>query len=146
MKIKGIFLHNLGLKFLALLLALVTWLYVGEVNKKDNERTVLQRILMLSNYTTKKMYIKPIFVGTVPEGYEFVESGISVTPPFIMVTGPSKVLEKKEFVYTKAIDLGEYTKSKEIEIGLENISPSIRLRNIKIKVNLTIAKKNSTGG
>ena len=140
MKLKNILLNNLGLKFLALILAFVTWLYVGEVTRQDSEMTVLQRLLLLSNYITKKVHVRPVFVRQVPDGYKFVMSKVEVAPEYILVAGPSKILAKKEFIYTMPIDLSEYTKSKKLEVGLERFSRLIRLPKTDVRVFVPIEK------
>jgi len=138
MKIKKILLNNLALKSLALLLAFVTWLYVGEATKIDSDKTVLQRLMPSSSYITKKLYVKPLFVGEIPEGYKLASDQIQVDPEYIVVVGPSGILSRKEFIYTQPIDIGEYTKEKMISIGLESISRSIKFPQTEVQIFLPI--------
>ena len=140
MKIKRILLHNVGLKSVALVLALVTWLYVGEATKEDSEQTVLQKLLSTTPYISKKLYIQPVFIGNIPEGYRFLKEGVKVTPESIVVMGPAKLLSDKEKIYTKPIDLSEHTKSKMIDTTLESISRSVKFQRIKVQVYLSVEK------
>ena len=140
MKLKKVLLNNIGLKLLALLLAFVTWFYIGEATKVAPQKTVLQRIFSPAYYSSKKLYIKPIFVGSVPRGYEFVETDVNVMPEFIVVLGPSNILSEKEFIYTKPIDLSEHTKTRTVDIELKSISPSIKLQETNVQVYLPIKK------
>ncbi|UCD55841.1 MAG: YbbR-like domain-containing protein [Candidatus Omnitrophota bacterium] len=140
MKLKKILLNNIGLKLLALFLAFVTWFYIGEASKAVSQKTVLQKIFTSAYYSSKKLYVKPIFVGSVPGGYEFVKRDVNVVPEFIVVLGPSNILSKKEFIYTKAIDLSKHTKSRTIDIELRSISPSIKLQKTNAQVYLPIKK------
>ena len=140
MKLKRVLLNNAGIKILALLLALLTWLYVGEATKEISQRTVLQKLFSPSSYITKKLYVKPVFRGEVPEGYIFRESEVTVTPEFLLVMGPSRILAKRELVFTEPIDLPEYTKSKTIDVGLQDVSRAIRFQKMTVRVSLNIQK------
>ena len=140
MKIKKIFLNNVGLKSLALLLAFVTWFYIGEATKIDSDGTVLQKIFSPTQFVTKKLYIKPVFVGSVPSGYKFEKEAVSVTPEFYVVVGPSSFLKDTEFIFTKPIDLSEHTVSKIIEVDLESPSRSVKFQKIKAKTYLPVLK------
>lgn len=128
---------------LALVLAFVTWLYIGEVAKVDTRQTVLQKLLSRVHYVSKKLYVKPNFVGRVPNGYILLEDQVKVEPEFIVVVGPSKMLSKEDFIYTESIDLGEHTKTKSIEVGLQSISRWIRFQKAEVQVYLPVAKNNS---
>lgn len=140
MKVKSALLNNIGLKMLALILAFVTWLYIGEVIEVDSEMTVLQKLLSSSDYISKKLYVKPIFVGAAPAGYKFTESEVKVTPESIVVLGPSNVLSGKEFIYTEPIDLSEHTKRKRLDVELADISPSMKFQKADVQVYLPVEK------
>lgn len=144
MKLKKVLLNNIGLKLLALLLAFVTWFYIGEATKVASQKTVLQKIFSPAYYSSKKLYIKPIFVGSVPRGYEFTETDVKVMPEFIVVLGPSNILSEKEFIYTNPIDLSEHTKTRSVDIELKSISPSIKLQEANAQVYLPIKKLGKT--
>ena len=122
MKLKRILLNNSGLKLLT---------------KEVTEKTVLQKILA-SQYDTKSLYIKPIFVGKVPEGYEFLEDKVKITPEHIIVVGPSNILSKREFIYTNPIDLSEHARTKTLDVRLDRISPTIKLQNVEARIYLPI--------
>jgi len=140
MKLSKILLNNAGIKFLALVLALVTWIYASEATKMDADKTILQKLLSPSSYITKELTVKPIFVGKVPAGYKFIEEGVKVTPSEIVVAGPAKDLEEREEIYTKSIDLEEYTKTKSVGIGLKSLSRLINFQKITVEVYLPIQK------
>jgi len=125
---------------LSLLLAFVTWLYIGEITTTSAEKTILQRLLLSAPYSTKQLFIKPIFVSQPPTGYEFLENDVKVEPEYLMVAGPSNVISEKEFIYTEPIDLSEHTKSKTLDIGLVSISRSIKFKKIKVQVYVPIEK------
>lgn len=140
MRIKKILLNNVGLKFLALVLAMVTWFYIEEATKLDTERTILQKLLSSPTFISKKLYIKPNFIGQVPQGYYFRKDDFEIIPEFILVVGPLDVLSEKEFIFTKPIDLREHTISKTLNVELEDVSRSLRFRKTRVQVHLPIEK------
>ena len=140
MKLKRILFNNLGLKMLALVLALVTWVYIGEVLNVNSDRTVLQKILASSKFVSRRLTVAPNFVGEEPEGCELIRSEITVDPQYVIVLGPAKVLGERNEVLTKPIDLSEYTKPKTIEVGLEGFSRSVNFQKTKIQVYLPVKK------
>jgi len=138
--VKKILSNNIGFKLLALGLAFVTWLYVGEVTKEDSKETVLRKLLSPVSYVSKKLIIKPVFEGEVLPGYKILKSEIRITPDSIVVLGPSRILLDKDFIYTKPIDLKEYTQTKTTEVGLESVSRAIRSSKNKVQVYLPVEK------
>ncbi|MBN1354504.1 MAG: hypothetical protein JW994_07535 [Candidatus Omnitrophica bacterium] len=140
MSIRKILLNNIGIKLLTLCLAVITWFYVSEVTKQDSDKTVLQKLLTPATYISKKLYVKPIFVGNLQTGYVFKENEIKTTPEFVVVIGPSAILSKKENIYTMPIDISEYTSARTIDVELERISRPIRFQKAKVQVYLPIFK------
>ena len=140
MKIKKILLNNLGLKIAALFLAFVTWFYVSDLTEQDSGKTVLQRLLSQTPYISKKLMVKPIFVGDMPEGYVFKKEEVKVIPESMVVLGPAGILSTKEVMYTTPIDLSEHTKGKMIEVGLANINRSIKIQKTKVQVFIPVEK------
>lgn len=140
MKIKRILLNNFAIKILALILAFVTWVYVGEATKEGSDQTVLQRLLSSSSYGSKKLQIKPVFMGDVPEGFRLVKENVKVNPDSILVVAPSRALPKKEFISTDPIDLSEHTISKTVDVELENLSKTIELQKTKVQVFIPVEK------
>ena len=140
MKLKRILFNNIGLKLLALVLAFVTLLYVGEAAKVGSKKTVLRKLLLPSSSVTKTLRVEPIFVGAVPEGYAFLENDVTVSPEFVIVMGPSRVLAKKEAIYTESIDLSTLTKSRTLDVSLETFARSPKDRDAKVRVYIPVGK------
>ncbi len=140
MKVRKILLNNIGLKTLAFVLALVTWFYIGEIIDEDTGKTLAQRFLSSPHFISKKLFILPNFEGEVPSGYKLIQDDIRIEPEYIVVLGPAKILSKKEFIYTKSIDLSEYTKSKTLAVGLESISHAIKVQKTDVNVFIPVKK------
>jgi len=139
-KIKKIFLNNIALKLLAVMLAFMTWVYVGELNEDDSSKTLVQRFLSSSYLISKKLYVQANFTGELPEGYTLLQDDLKITPEYIVVVGPSKFLVHKEHIYTQPIHLDEYTKTRTLEVGLKNISRTIKVEKTNVEVLLPIKK------
>jgi len=140
MKIKNKLLNNIGFKALALFFALATWFYVGEATKEDTSKTAFEKIFMPKNYMARTLFVKPVFVGKVPEGYRLVDQKLEVSPDTVLVVAPVKVLSGKEFIYTEPIDLSEYTKTKLLDVGLRSFSTSVKVESATVRVLLPIEK------
>ena len=144
MRIRYILMNNIGFKLLALLLAFITLIYVGETAKTVSEQTVLEKLFKRADYISKPLTVKPIFVGVVPDGYEFLDSDAKPFPESILVIGPAGLLDGKKFVYTKPIDLSEHTKTKPVEVELESVSRSVTPQGAKVQVYLAVKKIEET--
>jgi YbbR domain-containing protein len=141
MKLNNILLNNIGLKSLALLLAFITLLYVGETARDNtDDRTVLQKLFLGSDYISKELTIKPIFIGSVPEGYGLLKDEVKMSPESTLVIGPARFLADKKFLFTKPVSLNEHTKTKTLTVELESISRSIKPREMKVQLFLPIAR------
>lgn len=141
MSLKGKILNNIGLKILALAFSIATWFYVGE-SSKAARKEYLEKLFYKKRYISKKLYVKPIFVGKLPDGYIFSEEQVTVTPTWVVVSGPSELLLNKKYVYTIPIDLGEHTRTKTIEVPLRDISSKLPLEGITVKIGIKIDKIN----
>lgn len=140
MKLRSLFFNNIGLKLLALMLAFITLFYVSEATKTDSQATMLQKVFSRSSYILKELYVKPVFVGNPPDGYEFLEGNVKVAPASVLVIGPARFLSDKEFMFTKPINLGKHTKARMLDVELENVSSSVKSQKTKIQIYLPIEK------
>ena len=140
MKFRNIFINNFGLKILSLLLAFITFIYVGEAIKTDLDKTVLQKLFSRPGYISKKLYVKAIFVGELEKGYQLQKDAVKSYPESVMVIGPSKFIASKEYIFTEPIDLSEHTKTKTLDVELANISRSIKSQKTKAQIYLPIKK------
>jgi len=140
MKFRNILTHNIGLKLLALILAFLTLIYVGETEKSDQDKTVLQKLFVRTDYVSKRLEVVPIFAGKAPGGYELLKSAVRVSPESVLVIGPAEFLSDKEAIFTEPIDLSEHTKPKIVSVKLEAISRAIKSQEAKVQVHLAVEK------
>ncbi|MFH1380860.1 MAG: YbbR-like domain-containing protein, partial [Candidatus Omnitrophota bacterium] len=104
------------------------------------EKTVLQKLFVSSSYISKTLSVKPVFEGSIPEGFELIKSAVKVYPESILVIGPERVLIQEDSILTKPIDLSEHTKTKLIDVELEDIDSDVRMQKVKVQVSIEIVK------
>lgn len=141
MKLKNAVINNFGMKALSLVLAFLTWFYIGEATRVGPDKTVLEKILSRAPYASRMVTVKPLLVGVVPEGYSLIERDIKVTPGSLLIVGPKSLIKKAEFVETEPIDLSEHTKSKTFTLRLMNVSNSVKIHDAEVQIYLPIEKK-----
>ena len=121
MSINKIIFNNLWLKILALMLAIATWFYVFDVVNTDSHLKKLEtdeEIFSRYTFSVKEVPVKPVFTGKTPEGYRVIFENLKIDPPTIHVFGPEKVLDDVEELKTERINLGEYTRSVHLQLGI----------------------------
>jgi YbbR domain-containing protein len=116
---KNVVLNNIGLKVLALFLAVVTWAYiVVELQRgTTEEREALQSILPY-RMISKRLPVKLNIVGSPGNRHSIHYDGVIVSPSEIVVVGPKAVLGKLTQIETQPIDISGHTRtlSKDISI------------------------------
>jgi len=121
--IKDLMFNNIGLKLIALILAILTWFYVvGELNKVS----LIEENAPLSAYypyklQSKYLTILPRFDGAAPSGYKIDDKKVEIEPRECFVLGPAGIIERLDYIQTKAINISEYTKSFKTKVGLRPI-------------------------
>ncbi len=93
---------------------------------------------------SKTLTDRHVFVGAVPEGYEFLDSDAKSFPESVLAIGPAGLLADKKFLYTKPIDLSERTKTKTVEVELESVSRSVTPQGAKVQIYLAVKKIEGT--
>lgn len=142
MKAKRWITHNLGLKILALVLAIATWFYISqELTKLKNEEE--RAIIDMLHYKviSKKLPVQLMIVGEARKEYKVIMENVTVQPETIIVIGPKNILDEVNYARTVPIDISEYTKDINKDIALAPIARGIRLKNTFVKVFIPIAKE-----
>ena len=145
MKAKKWITNNLGLKVLSLILAIATWYYIAwelEKAKIEEERAIFS--MLHYDVISKKLPIQLIMVGDAVEGYEIIESGVTIDPQVCVVIGPKHILENIESARTVPLDISEYTKAIDAQLSLAPIARGIVLKDDFVKVHIPIVKKKET--
>lgn len=135
-------MRNLGLKLISLILALALWFYiVNELHKgTEEERQLLRRILPSEEIAAKKLFIRPVCIGTPKRGYEIVKDKLIVAPEYCIVVGTRELLEKIRFAYTTPIDITGLSKNFTKTVPLNPIAPGIYMEETLVQVTVPIEK------
>lgn len=140
---KKLTVHNLGLKLVSLALAILTWFYIiGELGKvKVIEEKSPMELAYSYRLKVKHLPIRPNFQGTTSAGYMVDEEKVDIKPKTHAVWGPGRIVESLEYLQTKPIGVGEYTKSFTVKVGLQPVA-NLRLpKNDFIVLKVPIVKK-----
>ncbi len=143
MRLLDIVFHNFWTKLISLILAIATWFYVFDVintesftQKKETGEDFFEKY----KFTVKEVPVKPIFTGRSPEGYRVVFEDVKVKPSHISIFGPERILENVDELKTDRIDLGEYTRSTTLQLGVHSDMRSLRIEKKIVKVDLPVVK------
>ncbi len=134
MNLGKIILNNFTAKIVALVLAISAWFYVSDlinnvsyVQKKQTAEEVVSQY----KFIVKEIPVRPVFTGKSPDGYMVSFDKVKVVPEEISVFGPKEIVEGLDYLNTENIDLGEYTRSVRLRLGLKS---NIRFLKMKDKV------------
>lgn len=115
--------NNFWAKVIALILAVATWFYVFDVVNTDSylqKEETAEEIFARYKFIVKEVPVKPVFAGKSPEGYRVAFEKVIIEPSKVSVFGPQEVIEEVEELRTDNINLGEYTRSTKLELGLKS--------------------------
>lgn len=140
--LKGLFTENIALKTVALVLALIMWFYIiNELNRgTEEERQFLRNILPSEGIASKRLTIKPIFVGRPRRGYSVAVDKVLIVPEYCIVVGTRDLLGKIRFAYTTPIDVGGVNKSFTKSVPLNPIAPGVYTEETLVQVTVPVEK------
>ena len=140
--LRSLFTENLGLKAIALVLALVLWFYiVNELNKgSEEEKQFLNTVLPSGGMVAKKLAIKPVFVGTPKWGYMVDQRRAIVVPEYCIVVGSKDMLSKIRFAHTMPIDIRGVSRPFTKSVALSPIAPGVYSEETLVEVTVPVEK------
>ena len=141
--LRRFFTENIGLKIIALVLALITWFYiVKQLNMEGTkeEMQLLKKIMPDENIIAKKLIIKPIFIGHPKNGFDIVRKKVVMIPEFCIVVGTKDALESIKCAYTIPIDVGGLSQSFTKSVPLSPI-PGVYLEETLVQVMVSIDRE-----
>lgn len=138
---KNIILNNLGLKLLALFLAIVTWYYiVAELEKGPlEEREALRSIFPYKLYSVQ-VPIKLNLIGEPYKGYAVVQNEIKIEPSTIVMVGPKALLGRVSSVETQPVDISGYTRTVNKDVSLVSPAKGIAVKGRFVNITIPIVK------
>lgn len=115
--------NNFWLKIFSLILAVATWFYVFDLVDSDlanSRKQTLEQMMGRYNFVTKEVPVRPFFMGKSPEGFRVIFEKIKVDPSSIVIFGPQEVVNAVNALRTDTIDLGEFTRSAKLSLGVQS--------------------------
>jgi len=119
----SIITNNFWAKLIALVLAIATWFYIFDMVNQDSFRQkseTTEEVFSRYNFIVKELPVKPVFSGKSPDGYRVMFDKVRVEPSVISILGPEDVINDLTELNTESIDLGEYTRSAKLTLGLDS--------------------------
>jgi YbbR domain-containing protein len=140
--LKELFTENLGMKALALFIALVAWFYIVKALNQGSQEDVqlMRKVTMADKMTGKKLAIRPVFIGRPQNGYAIMNDKISVTPAYCIVVGTREVLEKIKFAMTVPIDVTGVNRTYTRAIPLNPIAPGVFMEETLVEVTVPVER------
>ena len=121
MRITNLIFNNFWPKLISLVLAVATWFYVFDFVNTDSfpqKKETMGDVLGKYDFTVKTLPVKPVFTGKSPNGYRVAYDKVLVKPDNLSVFGPEEVLSGLTELRTEKRDLGEYTRSAHLRLGI----------------------------
>lgn len=136
-------INNFWAKLISLILAIATWFYVFDMVNSDSflqkEETV-EDIFSRYKFVVKEVTVKPVFFGTSPKGYRMIFDEVKVDPSRISIFGPKDIVKDVEELKTDRINVGEYTRSVKLSLGLHSNKKLLQLEGKLVDVYLPVVK------
>lgn len=107
--LREVLLHNLVIKAVSFILALLTWMYIaGQLYKEEAAKT--KEAPSIIEVSGEKMIVKrlPIYVnidGSPAKGYEVVLDKIVVNPSYSVVAGPAQISKDLSYIITEPVNI-----------------------------------------
>jgi YbbR domain-containing protein len=99
--------------------------------------------LSLSERKSKTVRVKPVFRGTLAEGFEVLR--VAVEPELVEVSGAKEEIDQLSEVNTETIDLTDRSESFTAEVGLDLINRHVEaVRDERVKVSVQVGEPRTT--
>jgi hypothetical protein len=140
--IKELFTENIGMKILALVLALIAWFYIVKALNQGSQEdmTLLSKVMPAESIAAKKLVIRPVFMGKPRAGYNIVGDKVAVAPAYCIVVGNKDVLGKIKFAYTVPILVTGVDKSFIKAVPLNPIAPGVYMEETLVEVSVPVER------
>lgn len=146
MKLLKVITHNFWLKIISLILAAATWFYVFDLvnpvsftQKADKPEDVFARY----QFTIKEVPVKLVFTGKTPAGYRVEYDKVRVVPSDIAIFGPEEIVEDIDELRTERIDLGDYTRTTRVQLGVVSDVKMLQFKDKAVDVYIPVVKEES---
>jgi len=143
---RNIIFNNFWPKIITFALAIATWFYIFDVVNRDpfpQKQETVETVFSRYKFIVKDVPVKPLFFGKSPEGYRVVFDKVKVEPERISVFGPEDIIGNIDEIRTDKINLGEYTRSVQLNLGVSSDIDLLDLQNQTVDIYLPIKATDS---
>jgi hypothetical protein len=96
-------------------------------------------VVHLDDKVERTVPIKPIFVGTVPDGYDLPKEHIQITPREIKISGARNSVRQVEELATYPVELGSLEKDARIEVQIQKPTlPFLTFETEKVRIEMQV--------
>ncbi len=141
MRLGDVLFNNFWPKLISLVLAVATWFYIFDLVSSDSfsqKKETAEDIYARYKFTVKEVPVSPVFSGNSPTGYHVVFDKVKVEPSVIAIFGPEEVLKEVDNLSTDRINLGEYTRSVNLRLGVRSDLKFLRTDDKAVDVYLPV--------
>ncbi|MGB3114074.1 MAG: YbbR-like domain-containing protein, partial [Candidatus Omnitrophota bacterium] len=104
------------------------------------KRQALEEVLERYNFMLKEVPVRVVFSGNAPEGYRVVYEKVQVNPSSIAIYGPEELIGKVEELKTDVVNIGEYTRSTQLRLGISADIKPLEFKEKFVEVYIPIEK------
>ena len=124
------------------MLAITTWFYVfNEIEQKVFKKAShIKRLPSYGKMVSRKLFVKAVFIGECPNGYQLVTDEVRIDPEYFIVAGPKTLLKDVDRFETEPIDIGKYKRTATHYTRIVPLAPSVDTENLTVKVVIPIKK------
>jgi hypothetical protein len=143
MKLFDFVANNFWLKIFSLMLAVATWFYVFDLVDSDlaiTRKQTLEQMMGRYNFITREVPVRPFFMGKSPEGYRVVFEKVRIDPSSIVIFGPQEIVNAVNALRTDTIDLGEFTRSTKLSLGVQSDVKLLRFQDKFVDVFIPVER------
>ena len=135
-------INNLGLKLVALFLALICWFFVFSEAKKilPEKKQETAGAVISGQIITKQVPVQLVLEGEPADGFKVERNKILVNPNFCLVVGQKDMLDNIPFIRTMPINVSGRSKSFNETVKLEPLSKTFAQEGIMVEVIVPIEK------
>lgn len=114
---------NLLYKLVALILAVITYIYVHNEISSSSGKFHNQQFLKELDF--KVVPVRVVFKGEPPPGYRILTANVKVKPEKVVVMGKKEDLDKIMEISTQEIDVRKFTHTRTLYISLKPVENAI---------------------
>ncbi|MEA3489539.1 MAG: YbbR-like domain-containing protein [Candidatus Omnitrophota bacterium] len=137
----NIIFNNFWPKVISLALAAATWFYVFDLVNTDSrlqEKETIEDIFNRYKFIVKEVPVKPVFSGKSPKGRRVAFDKVKIEPSVIAIFGPEDIIEGVNELRTDKINIGEYTRSAHLRLGLNSDIKFLEIKDNVVDVYLPV--------